>query len=131
MRLGKFLLCVMTVTLFSFTDFKNSNSISGDWYLLGDKNVDNGVDHSVIYFANWSEDVSKIKLKMEGYWKIHNIKIHFVNEVKQDVTLRLEILKESESDIIDLVGGLRHISRIEFWHSSISRNAKVAVWGRN
>lgn len=99
--------------------------------MLGDKNVDNGVDHSVIYFANWSEDVSKIKLKMEGYWIMYNIKIHFDDGVKQDVTLRLEIVKDSESDVIDLVGGLRHISRIEFWHSRINRDAKVAVWGRN
>jgi hypothetical protein len=49
------------------------------------------------------------------------------------VPLRVLIPKGRYSRIIDLNGGLRHISKIEFWYETkgfAKGKARVAVWGR-
>ena len=80
MRLTKIFLCLMAISLFSFTTFKNNNASSAAWYLLGDKKVGFGVDHDVINFGNWRDDVRQIKLKVtDGPLKMYSMKIHFDN----------------------------------------------------
>ena len=138
MRLTKILLLLSAVSLFSFTTLKKSNTIdtkAGDWRFLGDKNVGFGVDHDVIHFANWSDDVRQIKLKItDGPLKMYSMKVYFDNGSTQDVSLRFKFSAGSESRVIDMVGGLRHLSKIEFTYETkgfLRGRARVAVWGRN
>lgn len=139
MRLTKTLFLFSVVAaLFSFTTLKNDKitvAKPGDWFFLEDKNVGFGVDHDVIHFGNWKDDVRQIKLKItDGPLKMYNMKIHFDNGEVQDVSMRLRFAQGSESRVIDMNGGLRHLTKIEFWYETkgfARGRARVAVWGRN
>jgi hypothetical protein len=62
------------------------------------------------------------------------MKIHFDNGEIQDVALRNKFNAGSESRVIDMNGGLRHLSKIEFWYETrgyLRGKSRIAVWGRN
>ncbi len=135
MRLTTVLYSAFIITVFSLTTaFTATNKTAGDWFFLGDKNVGFGVDHDVIHFGNWKDDVRQIKLKVtDGPLKMYSMKIHFDNGGVQDVELRNRFAQGSESRVIDLTGGLRHLSKIEFWYETkgfVRGKSRVAVWGR-
>ena len=134
MRLTTIILSSIVIVVFSLTTaFKTSDT--GSWTFLGDKNVGFGVDHDVIHFGNWKDDVRQIKLKItEGPLKMYRMNIHFDNGSVQEVTLRNRFAQGSESRVIDLDGGLRHLNKIEFWYETkgfLRGKSRVAVWGRN
>lgn len=134
MRLTTIILSSIVMAVFSLTTaFKTTDT--GSWTFLGDKNVGFGVDHDVIHFGNWKDDVRQIKLKItEGPLKMYRMNIHFDNGSVQEVTLRNRFAQGSESRVIDLDGGLRHLNKIEFWYETkgfLRGKSRVAVWGRN
>lgn len=138
MRLTKIVLLFSVVSLFSFNTLKNTTTADvkpGDWFFLEDKNVGFGVDHDVIHFGNWKDDVRQIKLKItDGPLKMYSMKIHFDNGETQDVSMRFRFAQNSESRVIDMNGGLRHLTKIEFTYETkgfARGRARVAVWGRN
>ena len=138
MRLTKILLLFSVVSLFSFTTLKNNKTTDakpGDWFFLEDKNVGFGVDHDVIHFGNWKDDVRQIKLKItDGPLKMYSMKIYFDNGEMQDVSMRFRFAQGSESRVIDMNGGLRHLTKIEFKYETkgfARGRARVAVWGKN
>jgi hypothetical protein len=106
-----------------------------EWFFLEDKKVGFGVDHDVIHFGNWKDDVRQLKIKVtDGPLKMYNMKIHFDNGNVQNVELRNRFTQGSESRVIDLDGGLRHLTKIEFWYETkgfIRGKSRIAVWGRN
>ena len=60
--------------------------------------------------------------------------IHFDNGAIQEVAVRNRFAQGSESRVIELDGGLRHLNKIEFWYETkgfLRGKARVAVWGRN
>ncbi len=120
----------------SFTSTKSSKvNRAGDWFFLEDKKVGFGVDHDVIHFGNWKDDVRQIKLKInDGPLKMYSMKIYFDNGTVQNVELRNRFAQGSESRVIDMDGGLRHLTKIEFWYETkgfARGRARVAVWGKN
>lgn len=134
MRLTTIILSSIVMAVFSLTTaFKTTDT--GSWTFLGDKNVGFGIDHDVIHFGNWKDDVRQIKLKItDGPLKMYRMNIHFDNGSVQEVTLRNRFAQGSESRVIDLDGGLRHLNKIEFWYETkgfLRGKARVAVWGRN
>lgn len=135
MRLTKILCLVFAISFVSFTTIKNSESNAGDWFFLGDKTVGFGVDHDVIHFGNWRDDVRQLKLKItDGPLKMYDMKVYFDNGSVQDVQLRSRFNQGSESRVIDLDGGLRHLTKIEFWYETKGfkrGRSRVAVWGKN
>ncbi len=140
MRLTTILYSTLIVAVFSvttaFTFKTNVAKIkTGNWFVLGDKKVGFGADHDVIHFGNWKDDVRQVKLKVtEGPLKMYNMKIHFDNGNVQTVELRNRFTQGSESRIIDLDGGLRHLSKIEFWYETkgfAKGKSMVTVYGRN
>jgi hypothetical protein len=135
MRLTKIFLCLMAVSLFSFTTLKTNNSTAGVWRYLGDKSVRFGVDNDVLHFGNWSDDVRQLKLKItDGPLKMYSMIIHFDNGTTQSVSMRFSFAQGSESRVIDLDGGLRHLTKITFKYETkgfAKGKSRVAVWGRN
>lgn len=120
----------------AFTPAKKAGTVkAGDWFFLEDKKVGFGVDHDVIHFGNWKDDVRQIKLRVtDGPLKMYSMKIYFDNGTVQNVELRNRFAQGSESRVIDMDGGLRHLSKIEFWYETkgfARGKARVAVWGRN
>jgi hypothetical protein len=137
MRLAKKLFIgLAAVSLFAaVAAFTPAKENAGEWFFLGDKNVGFGVDHDVIKFGNWKDDVRQIKLRVtDGPLKMYDMKIHFDNGDVQDVQLRSKFVAGSDSRVIDLNGGLRHLSKVEFTYETkgfLRGRARVAVWGRN
>ena len=140
MRFTTILCSLLIVAVFtisaSFTSTgKTTKTNTGDWFFLGDKKVGFGADHDVIHFGNWKDDVRQIKLKVtDGPLKMYSMKIHFDNGGEQNVELRNRFVQGSESRVIDLDGGLRHLDKIEFWYETkgyLRGKSRVAVWGRN
>jgi hypothetical protein len=137
MRLTTTLFSLILVAVFTFSSaFKTTNkTVDGDWFFLEDKNVGFGVDHDVIHFGNWKDDVRQIKLKVtDGPLRMYNMKIHFDNGTVQNVELRNRFAQGSESRVIDMEGGLRHLTKIEFWYETkgfLRGKSRIAVWGRN
>lgn len=103
------------------------------WRFIADKRVAFGVDHDVIVTGNTNDDFRKLKLKVtDGPIKVYDMKVYFDNGTMQDVSIRFHIPHGGESRVIDLDGGLRYISRIEFWYETKGfrkGRARVAVWG--
>jgi hypothetical protein len=138
MRLTTIFYSALLMAVFSlgsaFTPVTPNNE-QGNWFFLEDKKVGFGVDHDVIHFGNWKDDVRQIKLKVtEGLLKMFRMKIHFDNGSVQEVALRNNFSQGSESRVIDLDGGLRHLSKIEFWYETkgfLKGRSKISVWGRN
>jgi hypothetical protein len=136
MRLTTILYSVAVAAVFSLsTAFTSTRNDAGDWFFLGDKKVGFGVDRDVIHFGNWKDDVRQVKIKVtDGPLKMYNMKIHFDNGTVQDVQLRNRFAQGSESRVIDMDGGLRHLTKIEFWYETkgyLRGKSRVAVWGRN
>lgn len=136
MRLTKAIFGLALVSFFTLgTAFLPAKKTAGDWFFLEDKKVGFGVDHDVIHFGNWKDDVRQIKLKVtDGPLRMYNMKIYFDNGSVQNVELRNRFNAGSESRVIDMDGGLRHLTRIEFWYETrgfARGKSRVAVWGRN
>lgn len=136
MRLTTIACSALVATVFCLTTaFTTTSKTDGDWFFLGDKKVSFGVDRDVIHFGNWKDDVRQIKIKVtDGPLKMYSMKVHFDNGSVQDIELRNRFAQGSESRVIDLVGGLRHIDKIEFWYETkgfLRGKSRVAVWGRN
>jgi hypothetical protein len=136
MRTAKILLGLFSLVIISFTtpDKEIHPSMAGPWKFIGDKNVNFGIDHDVILFGNLGDDFRQLKLKItDGPLKMYDMKVHFDNGATQDISLRKQFKQGSESRVIDLDGGLRHLSKIEFWYETkgfVNGRSRVAVWGR-
>ena len=140
MRLTTILCSTIVIAVFSLTTaFTPANtsvkSKAGDWYFLGDKSVSFGSDHDVLHFGNWKDDVRQIQLKVtDGPLKMYKMIIHFDNGATQNVELRNRFVQGSVSRVIDMDGGLRHLTKIEFWYETkgyLKGRSRMAVWGKN
>lgn len=140
MRLTTIFYSTVIAALFSFTTsfttaITYKTNKAGDWVFLADKKVGFGADHDVIHFGNWKDDVRQLKLKItDGPLKMYSMKIHFDNGTTQDIELRMRFAQGSESRVIDLEGGLRHLKKIEFTYETkrfVRGRSRVAVWGKN
>lgn len=134
MKTLNFSLALIAIMLFSFTTVKQSSTCPGRWKFIGDKNVSFGLDRDVIHTGNINDDFRQLKIRVtDGPLKMYDMKVYFDNGDVQDVSIRTDIRQGGESRVIDLNGGLRHISKIEFWYETkgfARGKARVAVLGR-
>jgi hypothetical protein len=132
-KLFTLLLLTFFVVASSFNNVK-SNTAAGPWRFLGDKSVRFGVDRDVIIFGNWKDDVRQLKLKVtDGPLKMYSMTVYFDNGSTQNVALKNNFAQGSWSRVIDLDGGLRHLSKIEFVYETkgfIRGRSRIAVWGK-
>ncbi|MBK6621270.1 MAG: hypothetical protein IPH04_10920 [Saprospirales bacterium] len=121
-----FILLLLPVALMSF-------AIAQDWKFIADKWVSFRTDHDEIYLGDFRDDFRQLKLRVtDGPLKMYDMKIHFDNGSVQDVQLRTHFKAGQESRVIDLDGGLRHLTKISFWYETKGvrkGKARVAVWG--
>jgi hypothetical protein len=78
--------------------------------------------------------VRQLKLKVtDGPLKMYSMTVHFDNGSTQNVALKNNFAQGSWSRVIDLDGGLRHLSKIEFVYETkgfIRGRSRIAVWGK-
>lgn len=127
--------CAVLIGAFACVSSTVPASQSGDWKFIGDKIVDYGYDRDVIQLGNIRDDFRQIKIRVtDAPLRIFDMKIHYDNGSVQDVTLRKVIPQGGESLVIDLVGNVRHLKKIEFRYKPGARGSKgrarVAVWGK-
>lgn len=112
-----------------------SQHVTADgWTFIGDKWVSFGLDHDVINTGNVGDAYRQLKVRVTSApIRILDMKVHFDNGAVQDVSVRSLIPQGGETRVIDLDGGLRKLSRIEFWYETRGvrkGRSRVAVWGR-
>lgn len=137
MRLTTILLGFLTFSILSFTTVNkigDTNTSQPRWKFIGDKKVNFGIDRDVIHLGNIKDDFKKLQVRVtDGPVKMLDMKVYFDNGSVQDVQIRSLIAEGGTTRIIDLDGGLRHLTKIEFWYETVGfvkGKARVAVWGR-
>lgn len=112
----------------------SSRPVDEGWKFIADKWVTFGVDRDVIHFSNVRDEFSKLVVRVtDAPLRMYDMKVYFDNGDVQDVSLRAVIKQGGQSRIIDLNGGLRRLSKIEFWYETrghMKGRARVAVWGK-
>lgn len=90
----------------------------GGWEHLGTRMVNFGGDHDTIPCAHQGT-FRKIKIEVDGGdLLMHNIVVHFGNGEKFSPDTRFEFNSNTGSRIIDLPGGDRVITKIDFHYRS-------------
>jgi hypothetical protein len=103
------------------------------WEVLGTRSVRYGTDHDVI-------SVSSEKWYKGIYFKvtdapirINDMKVYFDNGDKFDVSIRGMIRENGHSRTIELPGGQRRITKVEFSYETMGSNrgtANLTLWGK-
>ena len=128
---------VLLITLSGFTSFSftNAPSISNFWEHLGSKKVNYRLDRDVIHVGLFEGGFEKLKIKVSGgRLNMHKMVVEYGNGSKDEINLRHNFGRGSESRIIDLNAGKRIIRDITFWYDSKnlqSTKAVVHVHGRH
>lgn len=108
---------------------------SGKWELLGEKLVNDRLDHDVIVVTAAKGDFKKIQIRVKGAAvDFHKVIVTYGNGRTEEIALRHTIPAGGASRIIDLAGHDRVIRSIEFWYDANTirgRKARVRVFGRH
>jgi hypothetical protein len=103
------------------------------WEVLGSRSVRYGTDHDVISVSSdkWYKGVY-FKVT-DAPIKINDMKIYFDNGDKFDVSIRGMIKQNGHSRTIELPGGDRRITKVEFSYETMGSNrgtANLTLWGK-
>jgi hypothetical protein len=130
----KLTLPVILLASVMVSGFTIDHSILDPWVQIGMLKVDYGLDHDVLPITYRQGHFEAVKIVVKGgALNMHKCMIYFEKGGQQDVPLRHNFAKGSESRVIDLKGNKRFIERIEFWYdtkNSADRKALIVVWGR-
>jgi hypothetical protein len=104
------------------------------WALLGERQVSDRVDHDRIVVTGLRGDFTRIKLTVQrASVDFRRIVVHYANGGDQEVEVRNTIRAGGETRAIDLRGGDRVITSVEFWYDANTirgRTAGVRLFGR-
>lgn len=105
------------------------------WVLLGTKKVDYALDRDVMHLGAHEGVYVAIKLKVvDGGLNMHKMVVEYGNGTRDEIEVRHNFSRGSETRIIDLQGGVRIIRSITFWYDTKNysgRKAKILVYGRH
>jgi hypothetical protein len=125
---------------FSFTTTSsapaaNTNTVLSPnaWEVLGSRSVRYGTDHDVITVTGdkWYKGIY-FKVT-DAPIKINDMKVYFDNGDKFDVSIRSMIRENGHSRTIELPGGQRRITKVEFSYETMGSNrgtATLTLWGK-
>lgn len=106
-----------------------------DWVKLGTRTVDFGIDHDIIHVGVKDGTFSKLKVNVTGgAMNMHKMKITYGDGSHQDVSLKHNFAKGSDTRIIDLTGTKRVIKKVEFWYdtkNAARRKAIIRLFGKH
>ncbi|HTJ49846.1 MAG TPA: hypothetical protein VL443_10360 [Cyclobacteriaceae bacterium] len=132
MKLNYLTRITFVLALISLSMFTHANA--QEWVELGSRKVNFGLDKDVIEVSYTGGTFTAIKLEVtDGALNMHRCVVHFQNGTKQEVELRHNFAKGSESRVIDLNGNKRFIKKIDFWYDSKDlqfKRATLIAYGR-
>lgn len=120
----------------SFSTQSNSQQLSPThWELLGTRKVNYGLDRDVISVGRHEGSFTKLKVLVSGGGiNMHKMVVVYGNGKRDELSLRHNFRRGSDSRIIDLNGGNRVIKQVIFWYDTKNisqRRARVRVFGRH
>jgi hypothetical protein len=103
------------------------------WEVLGSRSVRYGTDKDVITVSDdkWYKGIY-FKVT-EAPIKINDMKVYFDNGDKFDVSMRSMIKQNGHTRTIELPGGERRITKVEFSYETMGSNrgnATLTLWGK-
>lgn len=141
MKLNLFIAVAVVASQLSFTTAGSTASNEtmtivtspNAWEVLGSRSVRYGTDHDVISVSSdkWYQGVY-FKVT-DAPIKINDMKVYFDNGDKFDVSIRGMIKQNGHSRTIELPGGQRRITKVEFSYETLGSNrgtANLALWGK-
>lgn len=111
------------------------NAQRGKWQLLGERTVNDKLDHDIIRVTAAKGDFKAIQIRVKGASvDFHKVIVVYGNGMRQEIEMRHTIPAGGSSRIIDLAGHDRYIREIECWYDANTirgRKALVRIWGRH
>jgi hypothetical protein len=119
----------VTSTIKTITTTTSPNA----WEVLGSRSVRYGTDKDVITVSGdkWYKGIY-FKVT-EAPIKINDMKVYFDNGDKFDVSMRSMIKQNGHTRTIELPGGERRITKVEFSYETMGSNrgtATLTLWGK-
>lgn len=100
---------------------------------LGSKTVPDRSDHDTLEVGAKRGKFRKLQFRVKEHGiDFHKVKVHYGNGGSEEIELRDRIPAGGQTRWIDLNGGQRTISRIEFWYDAVTspgKRAQVNIWG--
>jgi hypothetical protein len=125
--------CLVVVGLVTVMSMNGIAQDRDRWTRLGERSVTDRLEHDTIVVTGARGDFRAIQLRVKGVGiQFHDVKVYFRSGGVQDLTVRDVIPAGGRSRAIDLRGGDRVITKIEFWYdaqSILGRKATVEVYG--
>ena len=129
MKIKLFLAVIVTFIAMSFSISKNH------WELLGSREVNYALDHDEILVTRLEGTFTAIKIAVKrSPINMQKMVVHYGNGDKEEIALRENFGKNSESRVIDLPGNKRVIRSVEFWYDTrnlANDKGVVELWGRH
>lgn len=98
------------------------------WVLLGDRTVTDRLDHDVFVLKGPARELRAIKIAVKKKAvELRRIRITFADGSTQEVRIDRVIPSGDSSRPVDLTGGRRVVTRVEFWYDAQSFGKKAVV----
>lgn len=104
------------------------------WDYLGEANVDGARDHDAIQVGRADGRFRSLRIQVErAPIEFQRVIVHYGNGESEELQIRDKIRAGGQTRAIDLRGGDRAISSVEFWYAKAnwrSQRPKVRLYGR-
>ena len=98
------------------------------WINLGSRTVTDRVDHDVIVVRGERRELRALKISVrKKAVEFHRVVVHYANGASQKLDIRRVIPAGGETRVLDLVGGERVVTRVEFWYDAQSLGGRAVV----
>jgi len=104
----------------------------GAWEFLGSKEVDGGADHDRIK-CHGKDEYRALQFRVEGAAvTFDRIVVEYGNHQKKAYPFRMTVAPNGKTPVLDLAGGYRDITDVEFWYRKASwgKKPEVRLYGR-
>lgn len=124
----------LILTLLIGSSFVSADMTIGDWKKLGTKKVSFKLDRDVLHVGAREGGYTKLKVLVTGgNVNMHKMVVEYANGTKDNINLKHNFSRGSDTRVIDLQGGKRFIKDITFWYDTKNRSrkkAKIHVFGK-
>jgi hypothetical protein len=106
----------------------------GRWIYLGEANVNGRLDHDIINVGRADGRFREVQIRVErAPIEFQRVVVHYANGGSEPLEIRDRIRAGGQTRAIDLRGGDRVISGVEFWYAKANwgvRQPRLRLYGR-
>ena len=126
----KMLFLMMTVSLLVATP--HGLDAGAVWEHLGTKEIEGTVDHDKIS-CHGKDTYTALQFRVRGAAvQFDRVVVEYGNHVKRPYPFRMRVRANGASPVLDLAGGERDLTSVEFWYEKASwgKKPEVRLYGR-